>query len=118
MSEENKINFGSIQIHKKVLADIASTAIEEIDGVHLRDAEFSSFFRNLFNRQSSSGVRVSVDSDNQVSIEVKITVKYGLNIPDIAGQVQEKIRTNVERTADVMLKDVHVNIQGIERGNT
>ena len=62
------------------------------------------------------GIIVGVDKNNQVSIEVKVQVHYGLNIPDIARHVQDAIRTAIENTVDIDLKDVNVNIQGIERG--
>jgi uncharacterized alkaline shock family protein YloU len=105
-----------VQIHKKALADIALSAMGEIDGVTLVPKDALGRFLEFFGKKSYSGVIVSIDKDNQVSIKVRIYVKYGVNIPDIARQVQENIRSAVEKIADINLKDIHVNIQGIERG--
>jgi len=59
---------------------------------------------------------VIIDRNNQVTIEVKVNIRYGMNIPDIARFTQDSVRDAIERTVDIDLKDVNVNIQGIERG--
>ena len=116
--DDNKIDFGSIQIHKKVLMDIAVSALEEIDGVSLSPRAVGGLFRTLIGQKDTSGVKVSIDKDNQVSMEIRISVRYGVNIPDIARQVQDAVREAVEKTADINLKDIHVNVQSIERGQS
>lgn len=118
MRDENKIDFGSIQIHKKVLADIALSAIQEIKEVSLAPRDVGGRFLSLLGQKDFSGIGVSIDKENQVSIEVRVRVKYGVNIPDIARQVQDAVRAAVEKTADITLKDVHVNVQSIERGQS
>lgn len=115
MSDENKVGFGSIQIDKKVLADIAFSAINDIDGASLVPQDVQNRFLEFFGKKSYSGINVAIDKENQVAIEVRICVVYGVNIPDIARQVQDAIRAAVERTADITLKDVNVIVQGIER---
>jgi len=116
MNDANKIDLGSIKVHKKVLAEIAMSAVNDINGVSLFRQDFSGLFGSLLGNKSYSGISVVVDKGNQVSIEVKVCVRYGLNIPDVARETQDAIREAVERTVDIDLKDVNVNIQGIERG--
>ena len=118
MIPQNKIDLGSIQIHKKVIADIAAAALGDIDGVYLAPKNFANQMLELFVPRNSPGIMVAVDKNNQVTIEMKVCVRYGLNIPDIARQVQDVIRLAVERTTDVHLREVNVNVQGIERGKT
>jgi len=116
MKEVNKIDLGSIKVHKKVLAEIAMSAVNDINGVSLFRQDFSRLFGSLVGSKPCPGISVIVDKSNQVSIEVKVRVRYGLNIPDVARETQDAIREAIERTVDVDLKDVNVNIQGIERG--
>ncbi|MFH1360566.1 MAG: Asp23/Gls24 family envelope stress response protein [Candidatus Omnitrophota bacterium] len=118
MTEENKIDFGSIQIHKKVLADIAYSTIHEIEGVSLIPGDLMTRVMDFCGKTSYPGISVHIDPEGEVMIEVKILVHYGINIPDIARQVQDAIRTRVEKIAEINLKDIHVNIQGIERGKS
>ena len=116
MIEDNKVDLGSIQIHKKVIADIASSAIADIDGVRLVTNDIAGKFSELFGKKNFSGVIIHIDKNNQVVVEVKVSVRYGINIPDIAHIIQDSVRTAIEKTVDIDLKDVNVNIQGIERG--
>ena len=51
-----------------------------------------------------------------MSVALKVLVRYGVNLSDVSRRIQEVVMTAVERTADINLKDVDVNIQGVERG--
>ena len=114
---ENKVDLGSIQIHKKVIAEIAAAALDEIDGVHLAPQDWLNQFREILGQKNCPGIEVTVDKDDQVTIELKVIIRYGINIPDIARQIQDVVRLAVEKTTDIHLREVNVNVQGIERGN-
>ena len=117
MMTENKVDLGSIQIHKKVIADIAAAALGEIDGAKLAPKDLLNQFLEVLGQRTCPGIAVTVDKDDQVTIELKVTIRYGINIPDIARQIQDVVRLAVEKTTDIHLREVNVNVQGIERGN-
>ena len=116
MSRENKVDVGFVQIHKKVIGDIAASALSDIDGVKLASFGVASHVFELFGCKNLLSVAVNIDQDNQVSVNMKVSIRYGLNVPDVARQVQDVVRVAVERSVDINLKEVNVNIQGIERG--
>ena len=116
MSRENKVDVGFVQIHKKVIGDIAASALSEVAGVKLASFGILSGIFELFGNKNFPSVMVTIDGDNQVSVNMKVSIQYGLNVPDVARQVQDVVRTAVERSVDINLKEVNVNIQGIERG--
>ena len=116
MMNDNKIDLGSIQIHKKVLADIAASALAEIDGVRLAPKAVGDQLLESLGQRVSPGITVVLDKNNQVTIELKVYIRYGINIPDIAQQIQDIVRVAIERTTDIQLKEINVNVQGIERG--
>lgn len=116
MRPDNRVDLGPIQIHKKVIADIAYHAVHEIDGVTLIPYDMRSMVYEFLGQKTRPGIAVTVDANHQVSMEVKVLIRYGLNIPEIAGQIQDAVRTAIERSVDVALKDISVNVQGIERG--
>ena len=118
MIPEQRVDLGSVQIHKKVIGEIAAAALSEIDGVHLVPRDWRYQILELFGRKECPGIHVTVDKNNQVAIELKVYIRYGINIPDMAHQIQESVRQAVERTTDVHLKEVNVNVQGIERGKS
>ena len=116
MIHDNKVDLGSIQIHKKVVADIAGAALSEIEGAHLGPKSLGQQFLEIFSPKSSPGIIVTLDKNGQVSIELMVYINYGINIPDIARQIQDVVRVAVERTTDIHLREINVNVQGIERG--
>ncbi|MDD3374757.1 MAG: Asp23/Gls24 family envelope stress response protein [Candidatus Omnitrophica bacterium] len=116
MKQDQQVDYGSIQIHKKVLADIVLSVVHEAEGIAVASESFMGGLLNIFRKRNYSGIIVTIDKDNEVSIEVRICVQYGVNIPDASRQLQDAIRDAIEKTTDINLKDVHINIQGIEGG--
>lgn len=116
MNNENKVDLGFVQIHKKVIGDIAVSALQEVEGVKLATFGIISKMCEWVGCKNFPSVHVTIDPDNQVSVEIKVAVDYGLNVPEVAKQVQDVVRLAVERSVDINLKEVNVNIQAIERG--
>jgi len=116
MSEIKNVDLGSVKIHKKVIADIAGNAVAEIKGIRLVPANIAEQLLKLVGIERRSAISVDIEKTGQVSVHVSICVDYGLHIPDVATQAQDAIREAIERTVDIDLKDVNVNIHGIERG--
>lgn len=117
MIEENNVEFGKIHVHKEALADIAAEALNEIEGVSLVPARPADRFLEFFGKKSYSGIKISIDKDGQITIDVQIVVKYGASIPAVGHRAQEAVRLAIERIADINIKDINVNVCGIERGN-
>ena len=117
MIDSNGVDIGSIHIHKKAIADLTYSAICEIDGVSLIPKDLFIKLLEYLGEKKYSGIVVTIDKNGLVAIEVRIRVRYGINIQDIARQIQDAVRSAVERTVDISLKDISVNVYGIERGN-
>ena len=116
MREDNELDFGAIKIHKKAIAEIILTSVKEIDGVSLLKQDFLGTLIELGGGRRYPGITVSIDKSNQVSIEIKVKIRYGLNIQEIARQVQDMVRSAIEKTVEIDIKDIHVVVYGIERG--
>ena len=115
MKKEDKIDLGSVQVHKKVFAEIISSALDEVDGVHLIQKNLGNTLVRIFGQKDFPGIDIKVDEGHEVTLELQILVRYGMNIPDAARQVQETIKSAIDKTLDINLKDINVNVQGIER---
>jgi uncharacterized alkaline shock family protein YloU len=116
MRPDTKVNLGVIQVHKSVIADICAVAIHEIEGITLAKNETVDGFLGLLGIKSNSAVDVVVDERNQVSVVIKVNIRYGLNLSDASRHIQDVVMTAVEKMADINLRDVDVSIRGIERG--
>jgi uncharacterized alkaline shock family protein YloU len=116
MKDDSKIDLGSVQVHKKVFAEIIASALKEVSGVKLIEKNISNRLFEAFGKKEFPGIDVKVHDNHEVTLELKILVQYGINIPDAARQVQETVKSAIDKTLDVNLKDIHVNVQGIARG--
>ena len=118
MKEESQVDFGAIKIHKKAIAEIVLTAIRDVEGVSLLRQDFVGTLMEFAGTRHYPGITVSIDKSNQVSIEIKVRVRFGLNVQETARQVQEVVKSAIEKTVDIDIKDIHVVVYGIERGET
>ena len=114
-SEESRSDLGIIKIHKKVIASIASLASMEIEGIKRVGGDIKSNLYELFGKKNLYGIRVDIDKNGEVKLEIPIIVKYGFNLPEVANKVQENVHRALEKMTNLSIKDVNINIQSIER---
>ncbi len=101
-------DLGAVQIRNDVVATIASLAAREVEGV-IGIWSDSWLLRPLGN----GGVRVQI-SDQDVRLWVNLIVEYGSNLPQLAMQVQDRIRDMVEQMTQLNPLEVHVAIHQVK----
>lgn len=110
IDDRKSANGGLIHISEDVIAELARKTIQGIPNIKMA-ARLSTKFGI---GRKSKGIRVSVDhSQGNISIDAYVLVKYGQRIPDLAWDIQEKIKDNLERYTGYDVKAVNVNVQGI-----
>lgn len=114
--EESHTELGTIKVHKNVVASIASIAALEIEGVKKVGGSFKSALLEIIGKKAGSAVKVEFDNNLEVRIVIPLVVKYGFNVPDIANRVQENVRNALEKMTNLVLKDININVQSIEKG--
>jgi len=114
--EESRTDLGIIRIHRNVIASVASLAAVEIAGVKKVGGNFTSGLMELIGQKSLLSIKVEINKNDEVKIEIPVIIKYGFNIPDIANKVQENVRVALEKMTNLSVKDININVQGIERG--
>lgn len=104
-----------IQISPEVIASIAGVAISSIEGVETTQGAFFDSIPDLLKSKEkvSKGIKVEIQG-SRVNIFTNILVEYGLRIPDVAFEVQKKVKENVESMTGLDVKEVNVNIQGLK----
>jgi uncharacterized alkaline shock family protein YloU len=115
MHQDNTVDLGVVQIHKKVIGDIAAASIKEVPGARLATFGMIGPIAEAFGYKNYPSVRVTIDKDHQVSLEIRVIIYYGMNIPIVARQIQDAVQHAVEDAVDINLKEINVNVQGIER---
>ena len=112
-SDMNNKNMGSIKITEDVVAIIAGIAAIEVPGVASMSGGFAGgFVEALGMKNLSKGVKVDI-KNNEVIINLYIIVEYNVHIPDIAWNVQEKVKKTVEDMTGLIVPEVNIHVQGI-----
>jgi len=114
--DDSRNELGSVRIHKNVISSIASIAALEIEGVKKVGANLKSSLLELIGQKSFLAIKVDISKHGEVKVDIPVVIKYGYNIPDTAGRVQENVHLALEKMSNLSVKDINVNVQGIERG--
>jgi len=115
-SDESRNELGLVKIHKNVIASISSVAASEIEGVKRVGKDLKSGILNLLGEKSASAIKVEINKNEEVKVGIPLVIKYGYNIPDVASRVQENARLALEKMTNLSIREINVNVQGIERG--
>ncbi len=104
----HRTDLGSVQIRNEVVCTIAALAAREVEGVvGIRQGPW--FLRETL----GGGVRVEIQ-DQEVRLWVSLVVEYGVNLPHVAAQVQDKVRDMVEHMTQLNPVEVHVSIHQVK----
>ena len=114
--EDSRTDLGIVRIHKNVIASIAAVSACEVEGVKGIGNDFKSNILSLLDKRSSSAIKVELDKSDEVKIDIPLIIKFGFNIPNTAGKVQENVRNALEKMTNLSVRDINIIIQGIERG--
>ncbi|MBN1334305.1 MAG: Asp23/Gls24 family envelope stress response protein [Synergistales bacterium] len=105
---------GSVHISEEVITELAKRALSVVDGVQAASPGLAS--KLGLGRKASEGVRISLDDSGSIpsiNVDVFLMAKYGLRIPDLAWDVQEKVKEHLEQYTGYNVQAVNVNVQGI-----
>lgn len=115
--EEEIVEFGNdtIKISNDVVATYAGIAVSEVDGVYAMAGGFAGFTEVFSGKKNlSKGIKVDV-GEKSVKIDVNIIVEYGARIPDVAYEIQTRIKKSVESMTDMKVSEVNVHVQGVHK---
>jgi len=114
-AEESHTDLGAIKIHKNVIASISALASVEIQGVKKIGGDFKTAFMELLGKKTSGGIEVDINKNEEVKVKIPIIIEYGFNIPEVAAKVQENVRQALEKMTTLSIRDIDINVQGIEK---
>lgn len=111
--EQAQVNCGSVNISNDVVSIVASLAASSVKGVSSMVSGVSGGFAELLGKKNmSKGVKVSV-ADKKVTLDLAIIVEYGTKIPDVAWEIQEKVKSEVEAMTGLSVAAVNVSVEGV-----
>ncbi len=104
---------GSIRIADEVVKVIAGLATIEVKGVAGMSGGLAGGIAEMLGRKNlSRGIKVEV-GEKEAAVDVFVIVDFGIRIPDVAAEIQEKVKDAVERMTGLTVVEVNVNVQGV-----
>ena len=104
----------TIKISDDVVSIIAGKAVSEVEGVYSMAGGFAGGITEVLSgkKNFSKGIKVEV-GEKETKIDVNIIVEYGTRIPDIAFEIQNRIKKTVENMTGLKVLEVNVHVQGV-----
>lgn len=104
---------GSLKISESVIYKIAKAAALEIDGVSsIADSIDSTKPSVLRPLQREKGIIVSINNE-VAAIKIRLNVKAGIRVPEVAKKVQKNIKQYVQNTTGIAVSRVDVYISNV-----
>ena len=103
-----------IKISNDVVAVIAGVAVSEVQGVSSMSGGFAGGITEVLSGKKNMAKGIKVDkTDNKAKIDVNIIVEYGSRIPDVAFEIQTRVKKAVEGMTGFKVEEVNVHVQGV-----
>jgi len=117
-TDEIALGNNTIKIADDVVAVIAGVAVSEIQGVANMAGGFAGGISEVLSgkKNLAKGIKVEV-GEKETKIDVNIIVEYGTRIPDVAYEIQTKVKKAVETMTGLKVVEVNVHVQGVNINN-
>lgn len=117
-TQENEIvsaDNSGIKISNEVVSSIAGVAVSEVPGVYSMAGGIAGGISEVLSgkKNLSRGIKVEV-GEKDTKIDVNIIVEYGVRIPDVAYEIQGRVKKAVETMTGLKVSSVNIHVQGIK----
>ncbi len=118
-TDEITLGTNNIKIADDVVAVIAGMAVSEVQGVANMAGGFAGGISEVLSgkKNFAKGIKVDV-GEKETRIDVNIIVEYGTRIPEVAYEIQTKVKKAVETMTGLKVIEVNVHVQGVNINNT
>ena len=117
MNEELITNEDMIKVSDDVIAFTAAMTASRVEGVaDLAGGFTENITKNILRKDAPKGIKVSRDdeSNGALVIDIHINVYYGYRIPEVAWEIQEKVRKDIYHLVGETAKAVNIHVEGVE----
>ncbi|MFW6256549.1 MAG: Asp23/Gls24 family envelope stress response protein [Bacillota bacterium] len=119
METEWSNEYGSVSIVKEVIGKIAGISAMECYGlVGMSSRNVQDGLADLLGQENlTKGLRINIDDEDNVELELNIIVEYGTNIHEVAQNIIDRVTYTLKDQVGIEVKKVDVNVQGVRVGN-
>lgn len=111
---EDSNSLGDIRINHSVVASIVRLAALEVSGVSAVGGGFVDGIAEMFSKKGDErGVRVEEDEAGDYLIEIRVILRFGVELAAVATQIQQRISDQIEKMTSKNVARVNVVIDGV-----
>ncbi|MEG1584258.1 MAG: Asp23/Gls24 family envelope stress response protein [Anaerovorax sp.] len=109
---------GILKISDEVIARYVTKATLFIEGISaLSGGLTDSLSKNILGKElPHKGVKIA-QSEEGIVIDIYVIVNYGFKIPQVAWDIQESVKKEVELMTESTVKAVNIHVQGVDFSN-
>lgn len=114
-----KNNLGEINISIETIESMVSLNLANVKGLvgskKTIVKEITDMLIGKINKENNTPRNIKVEiKDNNIFIDLSIIIKYGVRIPDIAWDIQNRIKEDLIKKIDSDAREINIHIQGIQ----
>jgi len=116
-----KTDLGEISVTKETIGNIVSLKLSDVKGVvgsrksiikEITDMLRGDTSENEM-EEASRNIKVEI-KDNKPLINLYIVIKYGVRIPDIAWDIQSRVKEGIIKKLGIDINEIDIHVQGIQ----
>ena len=116
-----KTDLGEINVTKETIGNIVSLNLSDVKGVvgsrksiikEITDMLRGDTSENEI-EEASRNIKVEI-KDNKPLINLYIIIKYGVRIPDIAWDIQSRVKEGLRKKIGTDIYEIDIHVQGIQ----
>jgi len=116
-----KTDLGEISVTKETIGSIVSLNLADVKGVvgsrksiikEITDMLRGDTSENEI-EEASRTIKVEI-KDNKPLVNLYIIIKYGVRIPDIAWDIQSRVKENLMKKLGININEIDIHVQGIQ----
>ncbi|QNQ82076.1 Asp23/Gls24 family envelope stress response protein [Lactobacillus sp. PV037] len=101
------------RVDVSVLEVILGIAARKVDGVSEMRGSLKAGINRLFGRTNrGKGVSIHVD-DGKLTADIYVYLNYGVNVPQVAMNLQKKLTLQLEQMTSLKLDDINIHVVGL-----
>jgi uncharacterized alkaline shock family protein YloU len=116
-----KTELGEINVTEETIGNIVSLNLADVKGVvgsrksiikEIADMLRGDTSENEID-EASRNIKVEI-KDNKPLINLYIIIKYGVRIPDIAWDIQSRVKEGIMKKLGIDINEIDIHVQGIQ----
>ncbi len=109
----NNEYLGNLKVTDDVIAIIAGLATVEVEGVYSMSGGLTGGIAEVLAiKNLSKGIKVETKEEN-IYINIYIIAEFGARIPEVAWNIQEKVKKTVERMTGMRVMEANIHVQSV-----